>query len=48
MLCDLVARKKTNLEYCKYFEKVFTKNSYLIRSFMAFKPDELVMAITMA
>jgi hypothetical protein len=48
ILCDLGAIKIINLEYCNYFEKVFTKRSYLVRSSMAFKPNELVMATTMA
>jgi hypothetical protein len=38
--------KIINFEYYNYFEKVFTKKSYLVRSSMAFKPNELVMATT--
>jgi hypothetical protein len=37
--------KIIDLEYYKYFEKSVHKKSYLIRSFMAFKSHEPVMAI---
>jgi hypothetical protein len=40
--------KIINLEYCNHFEKVFTKKSHLVWSFMAFKLDELLMNITTA
>ena len=33
--------KITNLEYLKYIRKVFSEMTYLVRSFMAFKPNEV-------
>jgi hypothetical protein len=47
MLCDLVARKNNKLGILQKFGKVFTKKTYIVQSFMAFKPNKLVMAIIM-
>jgi hypothetical protein len=48
MLCDLVFKKNNKLGILQIFEKMFTQKSYLVQSFMAFKPYELVIATTMA
>jgi hypothetical protein len=41
MLCDLVMRKKLNLDYCKYCRNPFSDMTYHVRSFIAFKTNEL-------
>jgi hypothetical protein len=41
MLCELVSRKITNLDYCRYYRNPFSEMSYHVQSSMAFKPNEL-------
>jgi hypothetical protein len=48
MLYDPVVMKNNKLRILQPFKKSVHKKSHLIRSFMAFKPNELVMAMTMA
>jgi hypothetical protein len=40
ILCVIVARKKLNLENCKYHKKNLHKMSYHVQCFMAFRPNE--------